>query len=92
MGIKRNVKRCIWLILIKQLRAAYKEMCLSVSRSKMVLYLIIPMKHRRERPVCRSGGNDVEPGDNPRRCPVDRGFAAAHRPFPTVKFGKAPYS
>ena len=54
--------------------------------SDMVLYLINPMKHRRERPVCRSGGHDVEPGDNHRRCPVDGGFGTAHRPFPTVIF------
>ena len=26
--------------------------------------------------MCRSGGNDVEPGDNHRRCPVDGGFYA----------------
>ena len=52
----------------------------------MVLYLINPMKHRRERPVCRSGGNDVEPGDNHRRRSVDGGFGTTHRSFPTVIF------
>ena len=57
---------------------------MSVSFSNMVLYLINPMKHRRERPVCRSGGNITAPGPNHRRRSVGGGFGTTHRSFPTV--------
>ena len=52
--------------------------------NEVVLYLITPMKHRRERPMCRSAGTITH---LPRIIVGGRlagGFGTAHRPFPTV--------
>ena len=59
-------------------------MCLSGLLSYMVLYLINPMKHRRERPVCRSGGTMMHLARIIVGGRLMGGFGTTHRSFPTL--------